>query len=58
MLSVGGWVHRRLLKAPLRGMLWASGKPWQPQKESKPDKADKDKDKNQHKAAKDKIPPV
>ncbi len=47
----------RLLKAPMRGMLWASGKPWQPHKEE-PEKADKDKEKNQHKAAKDRTPPV
>ncbi|BDA48020.1 probable BRO1 domain-containing protein BROX [Coccomyxa sp. Obi] len=45
-----------LLKAPLRGMLWASGKPWQPHKDAEPEKDDKDK--NKHKAAKDKTPPV
>ncbi|CAL8462981.1 g2515 [Coccomyxa elongata] len=45
-----------LLKAPLRGMLWASGKPWQPHKDVEPEKDDKDK--NKHKGAKDKTPPV
>ena len=57
MLRLCVCMSDRLLKAPMRGMLWASGKPWQPHKEE-PEKVDKDKEKNQHKAAKDRTPPV
>lgn len=41
------------LKAPFRAMLWASGKPWQPQKPPDPHAA-----KHGDKANKDKVPPV
>ena len=47
--SVVEWI----LKAPFRAMLWASGKPWQPQKPPEVHEA-----KHIGTAAKDKVPPV